>query len=154
MFLTLKSWWLSNPSSQGDSFKTYSAGNGVTTSSQTKELTTLLRSSVSLCAGLTLFIGVPADIVPATFKKKRPTVGAARVKGEEGDDKPGRPEEGSRPAGMGRGARWEKNHYWIIRRESNIFWELVTLPINSKIFYTISLNIKYILNFKYLLNLN
>ena len=54
-----------------------------------------------------LDIGVPADIVPATFKKKRPMAGAVRVKGEEGgdDDKPGRPTEESRPAGMGRGSR-------------------------------------------------
>ena len=54
---------------------------------------------------LTVCLGVPADIVPATFKKKRPMAGAVRVKGEEGDDKPGRPVDEARPTGMGRGSR-------------------------------------------------
>jgi hypothetical protein len=50
-------------------------------------------------------IDLPADIVPATFKKKKAAVGA-RVKGEDEDEKPGRPtEETSRPTGLGRGTR-------------------------------------------------
>ena len=50
-------------------------------------------------------IGLPADIVPATFKKKR-VAAAPRVKGEEGDEKPPRgEEETARPTGMGRGSR-------------------------------------------------
>lgn len=43
--------------------------------------------------------------MPATFKKKR-AVAAPKVKGEEGEEKPGRPtEETARPAGLGRGQR-------------------------------------------------
>ena len=50
-------------------------------------------------------LGLPADIVPATYKKKRATT-AAKVE-DEGEEKPGRPtEEGSRPTGLGRGQRW------------------------------------------------
>ena len=51
-------------------------------------------------------LGVPAEIVPSTFKKKRTaTSGAPRVKGDEGDDEKPAPEEGSRPTGLGRGSR-------------------------------------------------
>jgi hypothetical protein len=50
-------------------------------------------------------IGLPADIVPSTFKKKRTAI-APKTKGEEEDEKPGRPtEESARPTGLGRGAR-------------------------------------------------
>ena len=53
---------------------------------------------------------MPADLVPATFKKKKATI-APRAKGEEGDEKPGRPEENTRTTGLGRGTRaWES---WI-----------------------------------------
>ena len=48
---------------------------------------------------------MPADIVQKKKKKKRPMAGAVRVKGEEGDDKPGRPVDEARPTGMGRGSR-------------------------------------------------
>lgn len=62
-------------------------------------------------------IGLPADIVPATYKKKRvTTAGAPKVKDEEGDEKPGRPEgETARPAGLGRGARW-----WISAKRPEV----------------------------------
>lgn len=51
-------------------------------------------------------LGLPADIVPATFKKKKTAISAPKAKGEEDDEKPGRPaEETARPAGMGRGSR-------------------------------------------------
>ena len=52
-------------------------------------------------------LGLPSDIVPATFKKKRTTAtGGVKVSGEEGDEKPGRPvEEDVRPQGLGRGMR-------------------------------------------------
>jgi hypothetical protein len=47
---------------------------------------------------------LPADIVPATFKKKKTTV-VPRAKGDDDTEKP-RTEEGSaRATGMGRGAR-------------------------------------------------
>ena len=50
-------------------------------------------------------LGVPAEIVPSTFKKKRAaTAGGPRVKDEGEDDKPAA-EEGSRPTGLGRGSR-------------------------------------------------
>lgn len=52
-------------------------------------------------------LGLPADIVPATFKKRRATTAAPKVKGEEGDEKPMRPEEEtSGRAPYGRGSRW------------------------------------------------
>ena len=53
-----------------------------------------------------LFIDLPLDIVPATFKKKKTALGV-RSKGDEGDEKPsGRPEEETaRPTGLGRGSR-------------------------------------------------
>ena len=51
---------------------------------------------------IAILIGLPADIVPATFKKKR--AAAPRVKGEEGEEKPSK-EETERPTGMGRGQR-------------------------------------------------
>ena len=53
-------------------------------------------------------IDLPTDIVPATFKKKKTAaVGGARVKGDDNDEKPGRPEEETtgRPTGLGRGSR-------------------------------------------------
>ena len=51
-------------------------------------------------------LGVPAEIVPSTFKKKRTaTAGAPRVKGDEGDDEKPAAEEGSRATGLGRGSR-------------------------------------------------
>jgi len=51
-------------------------------------------------------LALPADIVPATFKKKRAaTAGATRVKGDEGEDEKPAAEEGSRPTGLGRGSR-------------------------------------------------
>ena len=48
-------------------------------------------------------LSLPADIVPATFKKKK-TAGAPRVKGDEGDDEKAPAEETTRGAGLGRGA--------------------------------------------------
>lgn len=53
---------------------------------------------------------MPEGIVPATFKKKKPIAGAVRVKGDEDDEKPGRPTDEARPAGMGRGSRWAEYH--------------------------------------------
>ena len=74
---------------------------------------------------LHISIGVPADIVPATFKKKRPVAGATRVKGEDGDDKPGRPtEDEERPVGMGRGSRWLYAKIWV-------WQEIVSLSSSS-----------------------
>jgi len=50
-------------------------------------------------------LGLPGDIVPATFKKKKSTaVSGAVTKGYDEDEKPAA-EEGSRPAGLGRGSR-------------------------------------------------
>ncbi len=83
-----------------------SAGNGLTTPLLTKESNSSSRNSVSnqyFLSNTNLFIALPADIVPATFKKKR-AAAAPKAKGEEGDDKPGRPtEETARPTGLGRG---------------------------------------------------
>jgi hypothetical protein len=82
-----------------------SAGNGLTIPSQTKVLLSSLKSSVSFDSITNRILGLPADIVPATFKKKR-VAAAPKVKGEEGDEKPGRPtEETARPTGLGRGQR-------------------------------------------------
>jgi hypothetical protein len=88
-----------------------SAGNGLTTQSQTRVLHSSSRNLVCLFSfSLNVFVilfcvALPADIVPATFKKKR-AAAAPKVKGEEGDEKPGRPtEETARPTGLGRGAR-------------------------------------------------
>ena len=54
---------------------------------------------------MNVLIGLPADIVPATFKKRRATT-AIKVKGEDDDEKPERAEEETaRPAGLGRGQR-------------------------------------------------
>ena len=50
-------------------------------------------------------LSLPADIVPATFKKKKSaTAGGPRVKGDEGDDEKAPAEETSRGAGLGRRA--------------------------------------------------
>lgn len=52
-------------------------------------------------------LGLPADIVPATFKKRRATT-AINVKGEAGDEKPEKnagDEETARATGLGRGQR-------------------------------------------------
>ena len=50
-------------------------------------------------------LGVPAEIVPSTFKKKRTaTAGGPRVK-DEGDDEKPAAEEGARATGLGRGSR-------------------------------------------------
>jgi small subunit ribosomal protein S10e len=51
-------------------------------------------------------LALPADIVPATFKKKRAAIaGATTTKGYEGEDEKPAAEEGSRPTGLGRGSR-------------------------------------------------
>lgn len=48
-------------------------------------------------------LGVPTDVVPATFKKKKAaTAGGPRVKGDEDEEKPAAEE--TRGAGLGRGA--------------------------------------------------
>jgi len=86
----------------------FSAGNGLTTSSPTRESHSSSRNSVRFIDFLKIsytILGLPADIVPATFKKKRATA-TPKVKGDEGDEKPGRPtEETARPTGLGRGQR-------------------------------------------------
>ena len=82
-----------------------SAGNGLTTQLQIKVLPFLLKNSVYCIQKLTIFIGLPNDIVPATFKKKRVAT-APKVKGEEDDEKPSKSaEETERPTGLGRGQR-------------------------------------------------
>ena len=83
-----------------------SVGNGLTISSQTKVLPSSLRNQVWFKLSINFYLGLPADIVPATFKKKR-VAAAPRAKGEEGDEKPERHTEGetARPTGMGRGSR-------------------------------------------------
>jgi len=90
-----------------------SHGNGLITSLLTRELLSSSKNLVILqnkqfyhdCS-FHILLGLPTDIVPATFKKKRATTAAPKVKGEEGDEKPGRPtEETARPTGMGRGSR-------------------------------------------------
>ena len=86
-----------------------SAGNGPTSPSTTRELHSSSRNSVSFILQtawlIEMDIGLPADIVPSTFKKKRTAI-APKTKGEEEDEKPGRPtEESARPTGLGRGAR-------------------------------------------------
>ena len=54
----------------------------------------------------TLLLGLPADIVPATFKKRRATAGTTQIKGENDEEKPVKAEdETARPAGLGRGQR-------------------------------------------------
>ena len=68
----------------------------------------MLRNSVSalfVSNRINEHVGLPADIVPATYKKKRATTAAPRVKGDEGDEKPARTEDTARPTGMGRGSR-------------------------------------------------
>ena len=52
----------------------------------------------------TLFLGVSADVVPATYKKKKTiTTGPKAVD----DDEKATPEDGAaRPTGIGRGQRW------------------------------------------------
>jgi small subunit ribosomal protein S10e len=52
-------------------------------------------------------LALPADIVPATFKKKRTaaTADGARTKGYEGEDEKPVAEESARPTGLGRGSR-------------------------------------------------
>ena len=83
----------------------FSHGNGLTTSSPTRELLSSSRNSVRFQSSLMRCVGLPADIVPATFKKKR-IAAAPRVKGEEGEEKPYKGEgETARPTGMGRGSR-------------------------------------------------
>lgn len=84
-----------------------SAGNGLTTQLPTRESNSWSRNSVWHSFRLfNRYLGLPSDIVPATYKKKRATT-APKVAGDEGDEKPGRPtEEGSRPTGLGRGQRW------------------------------------------------
>ena len=57
-----------------------------------------------------LCLGLPSDIVPATFKKKKSATatGGPRVKGDEGDEEkptPAADEETARPTGLGRGSR-------------------------------------------------
>ena len=82
-----------------------STGNGTTIPSQTRVSLSSLKNSVTFSSLLIQLIGLPADIVPSTFKKKRPTA-SARVKGDEGDEKPGRPtDDGERDGGYGRGMR-------------------------------------------------
>ena len=81
-----------------------SAGNGHTIPSQTRVYNSQLRNSVTLISFYNN-TGLPADIVPATFKKKR-VAAAPKATGEEGDEKPTRPtEETARPTGLGRGQR-------------------------------------------------
>lgn len=81
-----------------------SAGSGLTTQSPTKESPSSSKNSVTLFQLFNSFIGLPADIVPATFKKKKAVATAPRIKGED-EEKPGRPEETARPTGLGRGQR-------------------------------------------------
>lgn len=85
-----------------------SAGNGLTTQSLTRVFNTSSRNSVSFNFTSqfdlsSYLLALPADIVPATFKKKR-TAAAPRAKGDE-DEKPRATEETARPAGLGRGQR-------------------------------------------------
>ncbi len=51
-------------------------------------------------------LGLPGDIVPSTFKKKRTaTAGGPRVKGDEGEDEKPAADETAKPTGFGRGSR-------------------------------------------------
>ena len=49
-------------------------------------------------------LGVPADVVPATFKKKRAVVAAPKVEDDEAE-KPAAAEDADAKPSMGRGAR-------------------------------------------------
>ena len=83
-----------------------SAGSGLTTPSPTRESNSSLRNLVRIYCSDGDWLGLPADIVPATYMKKRGTT-AVKVTGEEDEEKPTRPtEDGSRPTGLGRGQRW------------------------------------------------
>lgn len=78
-------------------------------------------------------LGLPADIVPSTFKKKRVAAAAPRVKGDDDEEKPGKAydEETSRPTGMGRGSRWEDSNGLLMAETGSVSVIIVPSAINS-----------------------
>ena len=99
----------------------FSAGNGLTTPSPTRVSNSSLRNSVSAFYGnqwnLQSILGLPADIVPSTYKKKRTTAAAdaPKVKGEEDDEKV---TEGETSRPLGRGARWTESSLCSVKHDS------------------------------------